>query len=337
MGRKKDSTRQETVTKKGDWVTYRPEIRILDCTVRDGGLMNDHYFEDDFVKKVYQANVDAGIDYMELGYKADKKIFSPDKSGAWKYCNEDDMRRIVGDNDTDLKLCAMADAERTDYHNDILPCEDSVLDVIRVATYTHQIPTAIDMVQDAKNKGYEVTLNLMAVSIVAEHELDDGIAAIMETDVDTLYLVDSFGAMYSEEVQHLIMKYLKAAEGTGKEIGVHTHNNQQLAYANTIEAIILGANRIDATYMGMGRGAGNCALELLIGFLHNPKFKIRPVLQCIEELFVPLHKEIQWGFAIQYMLTGQLNQHPRPALAHMKSEDREKIVEFYDSLIQEDS
>jgi len=193
------------------------------------------------------------------------------------------------------------------------------------------------MVKDAKEKGYEVTLNLMAVSIVAEHELDDGIAAIMETDVDTLYLVDSFGAMYSEEIQHLILKYLKAAEGTGKEIGIHTHNNQELAYANTIEAIMLGSNRVDATYMGMGRGAGNCALELLIGFLHNPKFKIRPVLKCIEELFVPLRKEIQWGFAIPYMLTGQLNQHPRPALAHMKTDEKEKIVDFYDSLLQEDS
>ena len=123
------------------WVTYRPEIKVLDCTIRDGGLVNDHMFDDGLVKAVYEACVEAGIDYMELGYKASKKLFAPAKFGAWKYCDEDDMRRIVGENDSPLKLAAMADAEKTDYHTDILPKEQSVLDLIRVATYVHQIPT----------------------------------------------------------------------------------------------------------------------------------------------------------------------------------------------------
>ncbi len=69
---KGESTR---ITKQGDWVTYRPDIKVLDCTIRDGGLMNDHKFDHEFVKAVYKACVDAGIDYMELGYKASKKDF----------------------------------------------------------------------------------------------------------------------------------------------------------------------------------------------------------------------------------------------------------------------
>ncbi|MCM8759781.1 MAG: nucleoid-structuring protein H-NS, partial [Candidatus Omnitrophica bacterium] len=122
------------ITKQGDWVTYRPDIKVLDCTIRDGGLMNDHKFDHEFVKAVYKTCVEAGIDYMELGYKASKKIFAPTQFGPWKFCDEDDIRRIVGENDTPLKLSVMADAERTDYHEDILPKKDSVIDLVRVAT-----------------------------------------------------------------------------------------------------------------------------------------------------------------------------------------------------------
>ena len=129
------------------WLSYRPEIKVLDCTIRDGGLMNNHLFDDKIVKIVYDTCVAAGIDYMELGYKASRKGIKQGEHGCWKYCTEDDMRRIVGENKTDLKLTVMVDAERCDYHSDILPKKDSVLDVIRVATYISQIPTALDMVR----------------------------------------------------------------------------------------------------------------------------------------------------------------------------------------------
>lgn len=320
---------------KGSWVGYRPGIKVLDCTIRDGGLMNDHHFDDKIVKAVYHTCLEAGIDYMELGYKASKKIFSPSQYGTWKYCDEDALRRIVGENETDLKLTAMADAERTDYHEDILPSKDSVLDTIRVATYIHQMPTAIDMIKDAHDKGYETTLNLMAVSTVAESELDEALKALAETSVDAVFLVDSWGVLYSEQIQTLTRKYLKLMKPAGKEVGIHTHNNQQLAYANTIEALILGANRLDASLAGLGRGAGNCQMELLIGFLHNPKFRLRPILQCIQEYIEPLKKELRWGFGLPYVITGLLNQHPRAAMEYMAKE-RKDIVKFYDSVIEEE-
>ena len=183
----------------------------------------------------------------------------------------------MGDNDTSLKLTAMADAEKTDYKEDILPKDQSVLDCIRVATYVHQIPTAVDMIKDAHEKGYETTCNLMAISTVSESEIDQALEVLVDTPVGTIVVVDSYGALYHEQIRHLVKKYLKAIEGTGKEVGIHTHNNQQLAFANTVEAIIQGANRIDATMFGLGRGAGNCPMELLIGFLRNPKFHLRPI------------------------------------------------------------
>lgn len=323
--------------KKDGWIAYRPQIKLLDCTVRDGGLMNDHAFDDKIIKAVYETCVAAGIDYMELGYKSSKKIYAPDQFGCWKHCDEDDMRRIVSENPTPLKLAAMADAERTDYHEDILPAEKSVLDMIRVATYIHQIPEALDMIKDAHDKGYETTINIMAASTVQEKELNEALELLVVSEVQVIYLVDSFGAFYSEQIRELVRKYLSYAKPAGKEVGIHTHNNQQLAYANTIEALISGANYLDASLAGLGRGAGNCQMELLLSFLHNPKFKIRPVLKCIQDYIEPMREKLRWGFDIPYMITGHLNQHPRSAMKFMADDsNRKNIVDFFDSIMEEE-
>ena len=332
----KDEITSAKVSSGEQWISYRPEIKILDCTIRDGGLMNNHLFDDKVVKAVYTACVNGGIDYMELGYKSSKKIFSPSQHGRWKFCSEDDVRHIVGENDTALKLSVMADAERTDYHEDILPCDQSVFDMVRVASYIHQIPTAMDMIKDAHDKGYETTLNLMAVSTITEWELDKALEILAGSEVNAIYLVDSFGSLYSEQIHYLIRKYLRYTGQKGKTVGMHAHNNLQLAFANTIEAIILGANMLDSSMAGLGRGAGNCPTELLMSFLHNPKFHLRPILECIRDTIEPMHKELYWGFGIPYMITGFLNQHPRSAMEFNSHEDRGDIVKFYDSLIDKE-
>lgn len=321
---------------KGSWLTYRPDIKVLDCTVRDGGLINNHQFDEEFVRAVYETDVEAGLDYMEIGYKGSKDIYPPDEYGPWKHCDEEYVRRIVGENPTSMKICVMADAERSDYETDILPKSESVIDTVRVATYIHQLPVALDMVHDAHEKGYEVCLQLMAVSVINEHDLEEGLRIFAESPASAVYLVDSFGALYSEQIRDLTLTYMEALEGTGKEVGIHAHNNQQLAYANTIEALILGASRLDATINGMGRGAGNCPLELLIGFLKNPKFRLRPVLQCIEEHVVPLDGKMEWGALIPYMITGQLNQHPRAAIKWRQSDRPDAYVDFFDQVTEEE-
>lgn len=325
-----DSRRQSLTMKCG------ANIRLLDCTIRDGGLMNNHLFGDDIVKAVYSACIEAGIDYMEIGYINSRRIFSPDEHGAWKYCREDDIRRIVGENETPLKLSAMADAEKSDYREDILPRDQSVLDMIRVAAYIHQIPLALDMIKDAHDKGYETTINLMAVSIVDDRELDEALELLARSEVGTIYVVDSFGALSSEQTQFLLKKYLSYAEPSGKQVGMHAHNNQQLAFANTIEAIKLKANMLDASIAGLGRGAGNCAMELLVGFLHNPQFHLRPILHCIQQCIEPLQEELKWGFGVPYMLTGLLNQHPYAAIQFNDGDDRGDIVKFFDAINEEE-
>jgi len=175
-----------------------------------------------------------------------------------------------------------------------------------------------------------VCVNIMAASHVLEPDLDEALGQLAETDFEAIYLVDSFGAFYSEDIECLAEKYLAALEG--KTLGIHCHNNQQLAFANTISAIISGANFLDGSLYGIGRGAGNCPLELLVAFLKNPKFRVRPLIDAIETQILPWREKIDWGYFVPYMATGVLNQHPRAAMALMESEDKNKITAFYDKL-----
>ena len=318
---------------KGELISYRPDIKVVDCTIRDGGLVNNFYFDDEFVRNLYTANVAAGVEYMEFGYKASKEIFDVKEFGKWKFCDEQDIRDIVGDNNTDLKISVMADVGRTDYKKDIIPKTDSVIDMIRIATYINTIPAAIEMIHYCAEMGYETTINIMAVSTAAESELDLALDLLAQSEVGTIYLVDSYGSLYPEQIRRLADKYLKVAEKYGKKVGIHAHNNQQLAFANTIEACTVGVSYLDATMSGMGRGAGNCNMELLLGFLRNPKYSLNPVLKFLQNQMLPLKKTgLVWGCDVQYMLTGQQNQHPRTAIA-FTAEQREDYAALYQSLL----
>jgi 4-hydroxy 2-oxovalerate aldolase len=309
---------------------YRSQIKVLDCTIRDGGLINKWQFSDEMVSKVFHALSAAGLDYMEIGYKSSEQYFSRTEHGAWKFCTEEEIKRIVGDFDTTMKLSAMVDIGRID-SEDIQPKKDSILDMIRVACYAKDIDKGIALAHECLDKGYEATINLMAVSKVLERDLDEALNDLSKSSVPVIYLVDSFGALYSEQIHFLLKKYFQALPG--KELGIHTHNNQQLAFANTIEAIIAGANRLDATLYGMGRGAGNCPLELLLSFLKNPKFDIRPLIEIIQEIFIPMKAEIEWGYHIPYLITGTLNEHPRSAMKIMASNEMPNLRQFYDELM----
>jgi 4-hydroxy 2-oxovalerate aldolase len=323
------------VRDKAPWITYRPELKVLDCTIRDGGLVNDHQFTDEFVRAVYETCIEAGVDYMEIGYKNSPQLHPRERFGPWRHCDEKDLRRVVGEHSskkTGLKLAAMADAGKSNWREQIIPKKDSVLDMIRVACYVHQIPEAVAMINHAHEMGYETTCNLMAISTVAEIEVDQALEVIGETQTQAIVVVDSFGSLYREQIDKLCRKYLAVAKRSKKDVGIHAHNNMQLAFANTIEAIILGCNRVDATIAGLGRGAGNCPMELLLGFLRNPKFKLRPVIKFLQERIPPLRKEINWGPSVPYNITGQMNSHPRSAIEFLAGDDPDNLLAFYDKV-----
>jgi 4-hydroxy 2-oxovalerate aldolase len=291
---------------------YRSEITVVDCTIRDGGLMNNSKFSFETVRDVYKAVCEAGVDIVELGYRNSKEMFSTDEYGPWRFCNDEDLKKIVDGIESETKLSVMMDAHKSTV-DDIMPREGSPVDIIRVATYVKDIDTAIKTANAATDNGYDATINVMAISHAVDWELDEALAQIQEeTKVIAVYIVDSFGALYSEDIDFYYDKYKKYIKD--KEIGVHCHNHQQLGFANTIQGIIRGANYVDGTLYGIGRAAGNCPLELLMSFLKNPKFDIRPILDVIGKHIMPLQKEITWGYNIPYMVAGILNLHPRDAM-----------------------
>ncbi|HBG60637.1 MAG: nucleoid-structuring protein H-NS [Omnitrophica WOR_2 bacterium GWF2_38_59] len=308
---------------------YREQIKVLDCTIRDGGLINKHDFDEAFVREVYRSLSEAGVDYMEIGYKNSPLLFDPKEYGPWKFCDDEVIKRVIDGVEVGSKIAVMADIGRVNM-DAIKECAQSPVDMIRVATYAKDIDKAIVMVNEFNEKGYETTVNIMAVSRDQGPELDEALHQLEEEcKTDVVYLVDSFGAFYQENIEHLV-KYYKSILKT-KEIGFHGHNNQQLAFSNTIEAIIQGANYMDATVYGIGRAAGNCTLELLIGFLKNPKYDIRPILDLISKKFVPLREKIEWGYIIPFAIAGMMNEHPQAAMNLRNSEDKENYRAFFES------
>jgi 4-hydroxy 2-oxovalerate aldolase len=310
---------------------YRPQIKVLDCTIRDGGLINNHYFTDEFVREAYRALSKSGIDYMEMGYRSSKELCPVKEFGAWKYCDDDKLREITDGIDSNIKISIMVDAHRVK-EQVFAPADESPVDMIRVATYVKDIDKAIDLVKRVHDLGYETTVNIMAVSKEGEPELTEALQQLAETPVGVVYVVDSFGALYCEQIEHLVKLFRQYLPG--KEIGVHCHNNQQLAFSNTIEGIIHNANYLDASLYGIGRGPGNCCLELLIGFLKNPKFNLSPILKFIEDYMLPLQKEIEWGYLIPYMITGILNEHPRAGIEMRASDRKDQYAEFYEEILE---
>ncbi|MBD3346044.1 MAG: nucleoid-structuring protein H-NS [Chitinivibrionales bacterium] len=317
---------------------YRPQIKVTDCTIRDGGLMNDSKFSLQTVKNVYKALCAAGVDIIEIGYRNSKDHFSPSDYGPWRFCDEDMVQKAVeGVEKNNTKLAVMQDAHKAS-PEDILPKEESAVDMIRVATYVKDVDKAIKLANNATDKGYLATINIMAVSHALERELDEALHQIEEeTKIVACYIVDSFGALYSEDVDYLVNKFKRYLKT--KEVGIHCHNQQQLAYANTIEAIIKEANYLDGTLYGLGRAAGNCPLELLVGFLKNPKFDIHPILDVIGSTILPLRKEFEWGYSVPYMISGVLNAHPSEAMKLMKLSDdnpaKWEFAKFYEKMAGE--
>jgi 4-hydroxy 2-oxovalerate aldolase len=215
--------------------------------------------------------------------------------------------------------------------------------MVRIATYVKDIDKAIKLANSAMEKGYEATINIMAISHVIERDLDEALQQIEEeTAITACYIVDSFGALYSEDIDYLVHKFQRFLPT--KEIGIHCHNQMQLAFANTIEAIIKNVNYLDGTLYGLGRAAGNCPLELLFGFLKNPKFDIRPVLSVIENTVLPMRAGMEWGYTVPYLISGMLNTHPQDSMELLEqtkgagaSGASNAFVKFYEKMLSDEN
>jgi 4-hydroxy 2-oxovalerate aldolase len=313
----------------GAFVMTKKNVKVLDCTIRDGGLINNHYFSDDFVRAVYKAISKSGIDYMEFGYRSSKHLSPPDEYGDWKYCDDDRIQQIIEGIESNLKLSVMVDAHRIK-EQEFVPIDQSPLDMVRLATYVKDVDKAIEMIKKTHDLGYETTANIMTISKEEEPDIIEALKKLGKCPADAVYVVDSYGSLLPEKVNHLVRLYKELLPH--KLIGVHCHNSLQLAFANTIEGINAGADYADGSLLGIGRGSGNCCLELLVCYSKNPAHDIMPILDVIQNHMIPLREEIEWGYMIPYMITGFQNEHPRDAVKLRKTEDKDNYVQFYEEI-----
>lgn len=303
--------------------------KIVDCTIRDGGLVNNWDFSVEFVQDLYNSLNEAGVEYMEIGYKNSPRLLKgSEDAGPWRFLNDDFLRKVIPEKKR-TKLSALVDVGRVD-ESDILPRSESLLDLIRVACYARDTAKAIELATLFHERGYETTINIMALSNVMDNELTEALEMIGDSPIDVVYIVDSYGSLDPDDIRYLVEKFRRGLKN--KRLGVHTHNNMQLALANTLAAAEMGVELLDASVYGMGRAAGNCHTELLLAKLAKPEYNLRPLLGVIERHMVDLRQREEWGYLIPYMVTGVLDEHPRSAMAWRAAPERDQYLAFYDKM-----
>lgn len=246
--------------------------KILDCTLRDGGHVNNWNFSEECMFETLFAAENAGIEYFEAGYEF------PDNLMVNK-----------------TKSVVMVDAKN------IKPVSKKA-DCVRLACYPHQLKIAINALEEYKKEGFEVFLHLMTADKFEDY---DKLKNWKNKDILTsIYFADSFGALMPDDIERIY----KRLENCGFErISFHAHNNLQQAFANTIKAVNLGAYSVDGTVFGMGRGGGNMPVELLLNYLKRDNSEY---LNVIKKYYIDLYNEYKWGYTYTSLITGLKNIHP---------------------------
>lgn len=290
-------------------------FQVLDCTIRDGGYMNNWWFDDRTVREVYRCTSQAGVDYVEIGFHGTEEFFEKGKFGPWRYSKEDRIREVIRNIDDGAKLALMVDFTKFHVH-DIPDRKDSVISLIRMATHKDYIYNALKTSKALADKGYEVAVNAMGIAAYSKQELQE-LADELKNYADSItffYLADSYGSIKPNDMKWLIAPFLKL--GNQVMLGFHPHNNMQMALANTLEARRHGISIVDSTLFGMGRGAGNLPTESLLAVLESEKpdrYNVLPVTECCYNCILPLRDVYTWGYRLEYLYTGIMGCHPNYA------------------------
>ena len=288
-----------------------PKFEILDCTIRDGGYVNNWEFDKKLVRDVYRTLSKSGVDFVEIGYRSTEKYLDKSKYGLWRFTPEEQIREAT-DNIVGAKLSLMADYGGVD-SNDFCEAKDSVVELIRIAAHKDKLKGSIDLLEQIKKKGYKVSLNAMGYANYSENERKNLVDLLKTAELDYVYIADSYGSLFPDQIAPLFEPILNIPD---IKVGFHSHNSLQMAFANTLEAIRCGVHIIDCTIYGMGRAAGNLPTEIIISFLEEQgaeRYNSIPVLNVIDRYFVSLQEENKWGYQLPYMLSGMYQCHPNYA------------------------
>lgn len=307
------------------------DFEILDCTIRDGGYLNNWDFDEKMVKELYRNVSKTGVGFVELGFK------NLAKDGTGKWCSV--QEKLINDlfkNLSGAKIALMIDFGKADL-SAIPHAKDSRVKLYRIACHRDKIIEAISLCEKIKQKGYLTSIQLMGIVGYTQKEMSDIVKPLSKSSVDYIYFADSYGSLFPQDIK----KYIKYLKPTGKKIGFHPHNGLQLAFANTLEAIGNGIDIVDGTVYGMGRGAGNLPLEVLIIYLEktrdNKKYNSMPLFDLIDRYFIELQNKLKWGYSLPYMLSGIFEVHPNYAKElvdyhEYKADDMVKVLEVLKDL-----
>lgn len=284
------------------------KIKVLDCTIRDGGYLNNWNFPMKMVREVYRALSRAGVDYVEIGFRGTNKYFDRGKFGPWRFTDIEDIKGATGER-IGARIAIMGDFGHIDTE-DISEAYRHYVDLVRIAVHKDGTKGAIKQLEAIKEKGFMVSLNAMGITSYKKEEIKELVNMLKDSNIDYLYIADSYGSLLPDMMKGLIEPF---KELNHIKIGFHPHNSLQMAFANTLEAIKLEVDMVDCTIYGMGRGAGNLPTEVLLSYLQmitSDKYNVVPVLHLIDRYFLNMETDEPWGYQLPYMLSGIFQCHP---------------------------
>jgi|TARA_A100001201_G_scaffold18196_5_gene20673 N-acylneuraminate cytidylyltransferase len=284
----------------------KKRVRILDCTIRDGGFENNFSFTIDEVKKALDTSSKVGYEYFEIGYLTNEELLKKDV-GVWKNIPFDLVREIKQDVNPNCKISVMVDSWRYDIDR-LLPSSETDIDLIRVCSYEEQLDMSLEKCRKIKELGYEVSLNVICTSYI---DIDSFVKIreklLTEDFLDFLCFADSYGALTPDYVKKIMTLFRNMNPNI--LIGFHSHDNMSLSMANTITAIENGADMVDGTYTGIGRGGGNLRLELITLYLTLNKGYLFSLVELFEYLDTYITDESRKK-RTKEAICGMLNVHP---------------------------
>jgi len=278
------------------------DIKLLDCTLRDGGYYTLWDFDGALIEEYCQLISNLPIEYIEIGYRSIEK---PEYGGEFFYSPKATILKIKESLKESQKISLMINAKDCQDINFkvLLPFDKDLVKLIRIAVDFEKIDQGIEVAKSVKSLGFEVAVNIMYISKIPENHIIYERLKNIEKYVDYLYLVDSYGSMYPNELTKIIKKFKTYSK---VRLGFHGHNNLELAFINSLVAMEQGVTMIDSTVLGMGRGAGNLKLELLLAYLQSKEHTDVNLnnLSHLVELFTPLQQQYKWGTSFPYMISG---------------------------------
>lgn len=289
-------------------------LKVLDCTLRDGGYCNEWRFGNRNTKTIAASLVEANVDIVELGFLTNRVSYDPEVT---KYTDLAQMAAMIPtDRAGKLFVCMVNYGE---FELEQLPEYDgSSVDGIRVAFHKRDRYEALRFCEGIKNKGYKVFIQAMVSLNYTDEEFLELIRLSSAFMPYAFYIVDSFGVMKRRDLLRLFYT-VEHNLAQGIAIGYHAHNNMQLAYSNAQALVDIRTNRdriIDSSVFGMGRGAGNLNTELFVAYLNDnldTDYRIKPLLGIIDRILNRFYQMAPWGYSLPNYLSAKHNAHPNYA------------------------